>query len=60
MKLIAIIFEIIFMILAFLLLVCGDYEMSVLACIMSGIVRIENKLEEKKVKGGKNERTSRV
>lgn len=48
MKVISNTFNIIFVILAFLMLISGDYEMCVLTCIMAGIVRIENKLEEKK------------
>lgn len=43
-----IIFEAIFIILALLMLLNGEYEMSALACISAGIVRIEDKLENGK------------
>lgn len=44
----AIIFKIIFTILAFLLLLNGEHEMCVLACIYARVISIEDKLEGKK------------
>lgn len=59
MKVVAIIFETLFTILAIILLLNGEYEMSVLAGILSTLTRIEYKLE-KISEGGKDERTPRV
>jgi hypothetical protein len=54
-----IIFESLFTILAIILLLNGEYEMSALAGILSTLTRIEYKLE-KNSEGGKDERTPRV
>lgn len=54
-----IIFETLFTILAIILLLNGEYEMSVLAGILATLTRIECKLE-KNNEGGKDERTPRV
>ena len=59
MKVVAIIFETLFTILAILLLLSGEYEMSALAGILATLTRIEYKLE-KNSEGGKDERTPRV
>lgn len=48
MEIRTIIFEIIYTVLAFLLLLNGDYEMSVLAVILGKLTRIEDKLERKR------------
>lgn len=53
-----IIFETLFTILAVLLLLSGEYEMSALAGILATLTRIEYKL--KNSEGGKDERTPRV
>jgi hypothetical protein len=49
------IFEVLFTILAIILLLNGEYEMSALAGILSTLARIEYKLE-KNSEGGKAER----
>lgn len=48
MKIIAIIFDTIFTILALLLFLDGEYEMSILSCVLARLVRIEYKLGERK------------
>lgn len=47
MKCINLIFQIVFMTFAIILLIQGDYTMSILTVILSTIIRIESRLEEK-------------